>query len=94
MRSVAAAVVFAVVLAACGGLGAADRQALARLEGRWMCDVQRFTFEDVGAIESELEARVVAAGYAVADYAEFKAILAETPDLREQVRKAYEEYCA
>ncbi len=82
------------LLAACGG-GITPAQAdLARVEGRWMCDVQRYTFDDLAAVETELQARVTGAGYTVADYDAFKAVLGENRELRDMVRDAYEEYCA
>ncbi len=95
MKRISALVVgLGLVVAACGGLTSQDREVLARVEGRWMCDVQRYTFEDVADIEAELAARVVAAGYDLADYETFKAVLGEDPELRAQVRGVYEEYCA
>lgn len=93
-RIVVTVALVGLIAAACGG-GITPAQAdLANVEGRWMCDVQRYTFAELADVQSELEARVAAAGYTTSDYESFKAALAEDQDLRIMVRDVYEEYCA
>ena len=75
---------------ACSG-GTADAEVA--LEARWQCDVQRQTFDDLGALDAELEDRLATAGLSRADYATFKEDLASSPDLRAQVAEQYEAYC-
>ena len=92
-RIIGSALAVGLVAAACGG-GITPVQAdLAQVEGHWMCDVQRYTFDDLSALQSELEGRVDGAGYTVADYKAFKTALAENRELRNLVRDVYEEYC-
>ncbi len=81
----------AVLLAGCGV--SYDADLLVSLEGRWMCDVQRYTFDDVGDIQVELDARLAGNGVSAEQYRAFKDDLTKQPDLREQVGAELVAYC-
>ena len=66
---------------------------LVALEARWMCDVQRFAFSDLGAMNEALDQRLSPHGLSRADYDVFKAQLETQIELREQVLTGYEAYC-
>jgi hypothetical protein len=80
----------AVVVASCSGSTTPPGVVL---EARWQCDVQRLTFDDLSALDAELEGRVAAAGMTIDEYTAFKAQLNASADLRSAVEKEYEEYC-
>ncbi len=63
------------------------------LEAHWQCDVQRMTFDDLTALDAELETRIAEAGMTREDYAAFKERLGESIDLRRAVGEEYDEYC-
>jgi len=55
----------AVVAASCSGSTTPPGVVL---EARWQCDVQRLTFDDLSALDAELEGRVAAAGMTIDEY--------------------------
>ena len=86
-----ALVIIAIFVAtACAG---GDTTSEVTLEARWQCDVQRQTFDNIGDLDAELEARLAAAGLARTDYDAFKEELADSADLRVQVSEEYDAYC-
>lgn len=87
----ATALTAAVLLSGCGV--AYDAELLASIEGRWMCDVQRYTFENTTDIQAELDFRLADNGVSSEQYRAFKDDLTEQPDLREQVAAEYAAYC-
>ena len=66
---------------------------LVAIEGRWMCDVQRFAFSDLKAMNEALDERLSPHGLRRSDYDAFKAELEGSIDLREQVLLEYDAYC-
>ena len=92
----------ALVIAGCSSGSAADNTAvfteadstLIVIEARWMCDVQRYVFDDLSGFDAELESRLVEQGLSRSDYQSFKERLAEDSDMRGGVRAAYDEVCA
>lgn len=81
----------AAVLAGCGV--SYDADLLASIEGRWMCDVGRYTFDDVGDIQAELDARLTGNGISAEQYRAFKDDLTKHPELREMVETELTAYC-
>jgi hypothetical protein len=63
------------------------------IEARWMCDVQRFAFSDLGVMNQALEERLTPHGLSRSEYDTFKAELETQIDLREQVLAEYDAYC-
>lgn len=63
------------------------------LEAHWQCDVQRLTFQDLSALNAELETRITTAGMTMDEYDGFKEQLNLSADLRSAVEQEYEEYC-
>ncbi len=63
------------------------------IEARWMCDVQRFAFSDLGVMNQALEERLAPHGLSRSEYDTFKAQLETRIDLREQVLAEYDAYC-
>jgi hypothetical protein len=70
-----------------------DATLLTSIEGRWMCDVQRYAFTDASDIQTELDGRLAADGVTVEQYRRFKDDLARRATLRDQVRAAYDQVC-
>jgi hypothetical protein len=66
---------------------------LVAVEARWMCDVQRYAFSDLSALNQALEDRLTHYGLSRADYDAFKAELDNQIDLRDQVLTEYDTYC-
>lgn len=66
---------------------------LVAIEARWMCDVQRFAFSDLSAMNEALNDRLKPHGLTRSDYDTFKADLEGRIDLREQVLAEYDRYC-
>jgi hypothetical protein len=81
----------AVLLAGCGV--SYDTDLMASLEGRWMCDVQRYTFDEVGDIQAELDSRLAGNGVSAEQYRAFKDDLTKQPGLREMVDTELIAYC-
>jgi len=81
----------ALFLAGCGV--SYDAPLLSSLEGRWMCDVQRYTFDEVGDIQAELDARLAGNGVTAEQYRAFKDDLIDSPELRETVAVEFSAYC-
>ncbi len=81
----------AIALAACGV--ANDEALLSSIEGRWMCDVQRYTFEETSGLHAELESRLAGNGVSAEQYRAFKDDLSRHQELRSQVAVAYDAYC-
>lgn len=73
--------------------GLAGDDLLVAIEARWMCDVQRYAFADLGALNRALEERLTHYGSSRADYDAFKVELETRIDLRDQVLTEYETYC-
>ncbi len=90
--AIAVAMIMAVLTAACAPSYNADL--LASIEGRWMCDVQRFTFETQADIQAELDGRLAGNGVSIAQYRHFKDNLTSRFDLRQKVQEAYEQRCS
>ena len=68
-------------------------QALADLEGRWLCDVQRQTFAKLSDMTDALQARLDGVGITRDEYDAFKDRLADEPDLRLGIRAVFDSYC-
>jgi hypothetical protein len=66
---------------------------LVAIEARWMCDVQRFAFSDLGAMNEALDKRLSPHELSRGDYETFKAELETRIDLRQQVLGEYDSYC-
>lgn len=62
-------------------------------EARWLCDLERSTYADPADVEVALEDRLVEEGIDEADYEQFKARLADDPDLAAHVQAATLERC-
>jgi hypothetical protein len=90
-RAVLAIMLTTLVVAGCGV--SYDTDLLASIEGRWMCDVQRFTFDEVGDIQAELDARLAGNGVSSEQYKAFKDDLIKQPDLRRLVETELTTYC-
>lgn len=84
-------VAVALVLAGCGI--SYDAPLLASIEGRWMCDVQRYTFDEVGDIQAELDARLAGNGVTSEQYRAFKDDLIDSSELRDAVAAEFTNYC-
>ncbi|NOY54979.1 MAG: hypothetical protein GXP34_03240 [Actinobacteria bacterium] len=89
--AVAIAVIVAILVAGCAP--SYDADLLASIEGRWMCDVQRFTFDTQADIQAELDGRLAGNGVSVAQYRHFKDNLTSQFDLRQKVQEAYDQRC-
>lgn len=63
------------------------------IEGRWMCDVQRYAFSDLAVLNQALDDRLGDHGLSRAEYEAFKARLETQIELREQVLTEYDAYC-
>jgi hypothetical protein len=81
----------ALALAGCGV--SYDAPLLASIEGRWMCDVQRYTFDEVGDIQAELDVRLAGNGVTAEQYRAFKDDLIDSSELRETVAFEFTGYC-
>jgi Ser/Thr protein kinase RdoA (MazF antagonist) len=90
-RIATAVIATAVLLAGCGV--SYDADLLASIEGRWMCDVQRYTFEEVGDIQAELDSRLAGNGVSAEQYRAFKDDLTKQPELRAVVETELVAYC-
>lgn len=88
-----ATAVFAATLLFAGCGVSYDARLLSSIEGRWMCDVQRYTFDDVGDIQAELDARLAGNGVTPEQYRAFKDDLIDDPDLRAEVGVEFTSYC-
>lgn len=66
---------------------------LVAVEARWMCDVQRYAFSDLGALNQALDERLAHYQLSRTAYDAFKAELETRIDLRERVLADYETYC-
>ena len=91
VRKTIAVLAATVLLAGCGVSYEADL--LASIEGRWMCDVQRYTFDDVGDIQVELDARLAGNGVSAEQYRAFKDDLIDSSELRGDVAAYFAAYC-
>ena len=90
-RAMIAIIAVALVLTGCGV--SYDGDLLASLEARWMCDVQRHTFDDVGDIQAELDARLDGNGVTSEQYRAFKDDLIDSSELRGTVAAHFAAYC-
>jgi uncharacterized lipoprotein YmbA len=70
-----------------------DAALLTSIEGRWMCDVQRYTFESQQDIQAELETRLSGNGVSADQYRAFKDDLTKQQNLRDEVRAVYDQQC-
>jgi len=91
IRIAASGIVAAVLLAGCGV--SYDADLMTSLEGRWMCDVQRYTFDEVGDIQGDLDSRLAGNGVSAEQYRAFKDDLTKQPELREMVDTEFVAYC-
>jgi uncharacterized lipoprotein YmbA len=66
---------------------------LSSIEGRWMCDVQRYTFETQQDIQAELDGRLSGNGVSAEQYRAFKDDLTKQQHLRDEVKAAYIQQC-
>jgi len=80
-----------ILLAGCGV--SYDAPLLSSIEGRWMCDVQRYTFDEVEDIQVELDARLAGNSVTSEQYRAFKDDLIDSPELRETVADEFTAYC-
>lgn len=94
MRRLVALMSIALLLPACSFQITADHEALAALEGRWQCDVQRSTHPDLDAIGTELDRRLVGNGFDRQQYRDFKDDASEHAEVRSLIRAEYEAYCS
>ena len=85
--------VFAAIFLFAGCGVSYDAPLLSSIEGRWMCDVQRYTFDDVGDIQAELDTRLEGNGVTPEQYRAFKDDLIDDPDLRASVAIEFTAYC-
>jgi len=90
ISTVAAILAIATVTASCSR---SARPPEVVLEAHWQCDVQRLTFQDLSALNAELETRITTAGMTMDEYDGFKEQLNLSADLRSAVEQEYEEYC-
>jgi len=79
-----------VLAASCAG---ASAPADVVVEAQWQCDVQRQAFDDLEAMDTELDVRLTEAGLTRSEYEDFKQRLASSSDLRDKVSDEYEAYC-
>jgi len=91
MRTAITLLTASLLLAGCGV--SYDAALLSSIEGRWMCDVQRYTFDDVGDIQAELDARLAGSGVTAEQYRAFKDDLIDQSDLRAEVAVEFTAYC-
>jgi hypothetical protein len=70
-----------------------DASLLASIEGRWLCDVQRYTFDTQADIQVELDRRLEGNGVSAEQYRAFKDDLTKDRDLRGMVKAAFEQRC-
>jgi hypothetical protein len=91
IRITAGIIAAAVFIAGCGV--SYDETLLSSIEGRWMCDVQRYTFDEVGDIQTELDARLAGNGVTPEQYRAFKDDLIDSPELRDRVAVELAAYC-
>jgi hypothetical protein len=91
IRTATGLIAAALALAGCGV--SYDTPLLASIEGRWMCDVQRYTFDEVGDIQAELDARLAGNGVTSEQYRAFKDDLIDSSELRETVAVEFTSYC-
>ena len=82
-------VAMAIVAASCSSGSAPE----VTIEAQWLCDVQRQTFDDLAAVDVELDSRLAKAGLTRADYDVFKEKLAGSAALRSRVSEEYDAYC-
>jgi hypothetical protein len=91
MKRLAALAVVAVLASGCAPRY--DTALLTSIEGRWMCDVQRYTFQHQEDIQAELDIRLEGNGVSPEQYHAFKDDLTKSEDLRQQVQAVYDEAC-
>lgn len=70
-----------------------DVELLTAIEARWMCDVQRYTFDEIGDIEAELNSRLSGNGVTAEQYRAFKDDLTKQAELRDAVSVDLAAYC-
>lgn len=70
-----------------------EDERLATIEGSWLCDVQRFAFDDLAEVDAKLDVRLADDGFDRQDYESFKADLARRADLRRMVVDAFNQAC-
>ncbi len=68
--------------------------ALVAFEALWKCDIQRYAFDDLKAIETGLTARLTDSGIAREEYDDFKGALDLDNELRLHTRLAFREVCS
>lgn len=66
---------------------------LVSFEAAWVCELQRRTFTDPGAIDAALDDKLIDSGIAPDSYAEFRQRVNERLDLREAILYRYQETC-
>lgn len=91
VRTAAGMILAALLLAGCGV--SYEAELLASIEGRWMCDVQRYTFDQVGDIQAELDTRLAGNGVTAEQYRAFKDDLIDSAELRDIVAVEFATYC-
>lgn len=91
-RLTAVVILLGLTISACGT--SFDADLMVAIESRWMCDVQRSSYEDLADVEGELEQRLTGNGVTMETYSAFKDALVDDLELRTQVLEAYEAYCA
>ena len=94
MHRLAALLSIVVLVPACSFQVTAGHEALAALEARWQCDVQRSTHPDLDAIEADLDDRLAGNGFDREQYRDFKDDATDHAEVRALIRAEYEAYCA
>lgn len=70
-----------------------DDSVLVSFEAAWVCELQRRTFSDPGAIDAALEEKLIDSGITPDAYAGFRQRVNENLDLREAILFQYQETC-
>ncbi len=90
ISTIVVGIIASLALTACGD--GTDDLAV-RFEAHWQCEVQRLTFEDLGALDETLDLRLGDAGITRTEYQTFKARLEGSRSLRQQVAEEYDAFC-
>jgi len=90
----------ALLVALCGACGASgnpaptqEQLALSSIQGAWLCDVQRFAFDDLTEIDARLDDQLATAGFSRSAHDTFTSDLDSRSDLRQLVVDSFSEAC-
>lgn len=81
------------VVATTGCARTFDPDLMVSLEARWMCDVQRSTYDELSDINDTFDERLAGNGLTADTYRNFKDALADDIELRNRVLAEYRTYC-